>query len=389
MPAARALLALAAPVNIEHPLLAKQLIAAGILLFGDGPLGWRLFSTVAGTTTVLGVFAILQLLFGHVRTSLVGALLALFNFTLFVQARIAMLDVFEVAFLVWGVAALLWSMDAPKQRVLPRWLLGAVLFGLALGAKWAAAPFLAFAGATLVLVRFADARRAGRPLLDTLRIADGPLWTGLSLPVGLATLLGVAGAIYLLTFWPAFLYAESPLTLTSLLPFQARMYAQQTQILSPHPYQSPWWSWPLDLRPIWYLYEPVNGPYRGVLMAGNPVVWWGGLVAAGLCVWRWWRGAASRTLVPAGLWLAAFLPFAIIPKSLGFLYYYYPASVFLAGVIATALAPAPGRTGLWHWDVKLLAAAAAVFLYYYPILAAVALPGGGAFENWLLLPSWR
>jgi len=35
-----------------------------------------------------------------------------------------------------------------------------------------------------------------------------------------------------------------------LLPFQAAMYAQQTQVLPPHTYQSSWWSWPLMIRPI-------------------------------------------------------------------------------------------------------------------------------------------
>ncbi|HEX8387416.1 MAG TPA: dolichyl-phosphate-mannose--protein mannosyltransferase, partial [Sphingomonas sp.] len=52
VPAARALLALSHPVNTEHPLLGKELIALGIALFGDGAIGWRFLSTLAGTTTV-------------------------------------------------------------------------------------------------------------------------------------------------------------------------------------------------------------------------------------------------------------------------------------------------------------------------------------------------
>ena len=47
VPAARALLALNAPLNTEHPLLAKEFIAAGIALFGDNCFGWRFFSTIA------------------------------------------------------------------------------------------------------------------------------------------------------------------------------------------------------------------------------------------------------------------------------------------------------------------------------------------------------
>ena len=54
VPAARALLTLDGPVNIEHPLLGKWLIAQGIRLFGDDTLGWRFMSTLAGAVTAPG-----------------------------------------------------------------------------------------------------------------------------------------------------------------------------------------------------------------------------------------------------------------------------------------------------------------------------------------------
>ena len=41
VPAARILLALEGPTNVEHPLLGKALIAGGMWLFGDNVIGWR------------------------------------------------------------------------------------------------------------------------------------------------------------------------------------------------------------------------------------------------------------------------------------------------------------------------------------------------------------
>ncbi len=73
--------------------------------------------------------------------------------------------------------------------------------------------------------------------------------------VAAIAILGVASVVtYFSTFAPAFFYRSDPLTLSRLLPFQLEMYRQQTQILPPHTYQSGWWTWPLDIRPIWYLY---------------------------------------------------------------------------------------------------------------------------------------
>jgi dolichyl-phosphate-mannose--protein O-mannosyl transferase len=368
VPAARALLALSHPVNTEHPLLGKELIALGIALFGDGAIGWRFLSTLAGTATVLGVFAILWRLFGSVRTAALGGLLLVLNFTLFIQARIAMLDGFMGAFVVLAVAAMLWGV---RERPVLWWTLGSVVLGLAVAVKWAAAPFVAYAGLAFLMLKW---RRPDR-------------WPGLG-PVRAVAILGAASvATYFLTFAPAFFYAERPLTPSSLLPFQLEMFRQQTQVLAPHTYQSQWWSWPVPLRPVWYLYEPVDGAMRGVLLTGNPVVMWGGLLAIAACLWTFLRYRDLRSGGVAALWLGSYLVWAVIPKSLGFFYYYYLPSIWLPLALAAAC-HRYARGKLESADETLLALAAGAFLYFYPILSAAPLARPDAFERWTLLDSW-
>ena len=365
VPAARTLLALSHPVNTEHPLLGKALIGLGIALFGDTPLGWRAMSTLAGTATVLGVFAILLLMLGRTRPAVVGSLLVLLNFTVFVQARIAMLDGFMAAFVVAALAAMLWAMRGPHARW--RWLLGSVLLGLAVGVKWTALPYVAYAGIAFVLLKRPDR------------------WPGLSRISALAILGLASGGAYLATFAPAFFYAQDPLSLWSLIPFQFEMLARQTQVLPHHTYQSAWWSWPLMLRPIWYLYEPVDGAMRGVLMLGNPAVMWGGLAAVAACLLGALRQRSALLGATAGLWVGSYAMWAIIPKSLGFFYYYYLSSIWLC----VALAVAFDRFGRKRpWDAVFLALAGGLFVYFYPILSAAALPGERAFTRWMWFGTW-
>ena len=57
LPAARRLIALTSRLNPEHPLLGKEFIALGMLLFGDGPWGWRLPNALLGT---LGLYAAMR-----------------------------------------------------------------------------------------------------------------------------------------------------------------------------------------------------------------------------------------------------------------------------------------------------------------------------------------
>ncbi len=367
VPAARTLLALSHPVNVEHPLLGKTLIAVGIALFGDNALGWRALSTLAGTATVLGVFAALWLLLGRVRPAVIGSLLVLLNFTVFVQARIAMLDGFMAAFVVGAVAAMLWAMRGSGSQVWRRWLLGSMLLGLSVGAKWTALPYVGFAA-----IAFVCAKRPDR-------------WPGLRALAALAFLGLASGVTYLATFAPAFFYANHPLTLAQLIPLQVDMLARQTQILPHHTYQSPWWSWPLVIRPIWYFYQPVDGAMRGVLMIGNPAILWGGLVAVAACLWTGLRRRSMLLSGTAALWIASVAIWAIIPKSPGFFYYHYLSTIWLC----IALAVAFDRFGRRHYaETAFVAVAAALFVYFYPILSAAALPGPRAFLRWMWFTTW-
>ncbi|MDH7973096.1 phospholipid carrier-dependent glycosyltransferase [Sphingomonas sp. AR_OL41] len=392
VPAARTLLALSGPANIEHPLLGKEFIAAGIALFGDNSMGWRFFSTLAGTATVLGIFAMAWLIFGRVRTATLAALFALLNITIFIEARIAMLDGFMAAFVVLGLAALLWSMRAPPGKTWaggpwPRWLLGSVLLGLAVAAKWAAAPIIAYAAIAFIVVRLRDGRRQRQTIWATLNGTHQPHWPGLPVVPALLALGFVSIASYCLTFIPALFYTTLPLPWHQLIAFQARMYAAQTQVLPPHPYQSSWWSWPLMIRPIWYLYEQVDGAQRGVLMIGNPAILWGGLVAVAACLWAGLRNGAVKLLAVALLWVGAYAMWALIPKSIGFFYYYYLPSILLALPLAGAWEHY-GKGRLKNWDEGFVALSAGLFAYFYPIISALPLGGPQSFQHWMWFPSW-
>lgn len=390
VPAAQALLDLSGPRNVEHPLLGKELIAAGMTLLGDNPFGWRLFPTLAGTATVLGVFAFLWLLAGSMRAAMVGAVLAMLDQTLYVQARTAMLDVFLGAFLVWALVLFLWAMRGSGRKVWWRWIAGSLLLGLATAVKWSGIPYVALAGLAFLIIRIRDARLAGKPVTTALSGKEQPHWPGLPAIPGLLLMGGVSIVTYFSTFAPAFFYTTDPLSLSGLFAQQWQMYQLQTQVLPSHTYQSSWWRWPLMLRPIWYFYEWDRGAQRGVLLIGNPVIMWGGLVAVLACYWAWLRerGKAILPLAVALLWTASLAIYVVIPKSLGFYYYYHVSGIFLC--IAVPVAFLHFDRGRNHGREEWFAAIALLaFGYFYPILSAAPLADPQGFNYWMWLNSWR
>ena len=388
VPAAQALIDLDGPLNKEHPLLAKELIAVGMLIFGDNSLGWRIMPLLAGVATVVAGFALLWLLTRRMRVAVTGAVLLMLNQMLFVLARIAMLDVFLGAFLMWGMVAMVWAMKAETPRqALWRWILGSALLGLAVAVKWAAVPYVAFAGAAFLIVRLRDAMRAKRPAA-VLRGADQPHWPGLPAIPALLMMGAVSIAAYFLTFLPAFFYYREPMTLAGLIPFQQEMYTLQTQVLPSHTYQANWSGWPVIRRPIWAFYEYYDGAQRGVLVIGNPLIMWGGLLGVIACVVAWFRTRAIVPLVLALLWFASLGIYVVIPKSLGFYYYYHLSAIFLCLALAVAfdVFETARKYGLGDW---FLAASLLMFAYFYPIIAGVALPDGQSFNFWMWFPGWR
>src|SRR5690606_16817952 len=120
LPSARALLDLSHLANPEHPPLGKLLIAVGIALFGNGPLGWRAAPVLLGAIGFLGAMRSMWFAtFSRFATLTFGVLLAT-SFLFFVHARIAMLDGIMVSFLLialWMCAGALRENETARCRL--------------------------------------------------------------------------------------------------------------------------------------------------------------------------------------------------------------------------------------------------------------------------------
>jgi 4-amino-4-deoxy-L-arabinose transferase-like glycosyltransferase len=123
VPAARDLIA-GSVSNVEHPPLAKALIALGILAFGDQGIGWRLPSILAGTTAILLLYLLTRRL-SDKRTALVAAFLLAFESLWFVHSSVAMLDIVAVTLGLWALLLL----------VRGEWVWTGAVVGLAMLAK--------------------------------------------------------------------------------------------------------------------------------------------------------------------------------------------------------------------------------------------------------------
>lgn len=379
LPAARDLLELSTFSNREHPLFGKEMIALGMAIFGDNPWGWRFLPSAAGP---LALFAIMRTVwFGTLDrfATIAAGILVASGFHLFVHSRIAMLDIFMIAGLAvaaWQFAAAMREPETGRRRLIAT----GIALGLAMASKWNALVIAALPGlAFLVLRWFAGRRRLllsrrGMPV-PGITLAEASVWLGV-LPL----------AVYAATFLPGYFYSINPMS-EGILAHHRLMLDLQTQVLQPHPYQSTWPEWVMNWRAIWYLYEPVDGAQRGVILIGNPLTMLLGLPAL---LWCMWQGIAARRTMHAALALlyAVSLGFWIVAaKPVQFYYHYFlPSTVMLVGL---ALTLSDLREAGWRRVATgVLAASVVLFAYFYEVLAAEPLARTNSFLTWTWLSSW-
>lgn len=381
LPAARALLAGTDWLNREHPMLGKEIIAAGIGLFGDRPFAWRLPSAIAGALAVWAAMRALWFASLDRYATLAYGLLLASGFFVFVHARIAMLDMFMVAFLAvafWQCAAAVREPEHGRRSL----AFAGVALGLALGTKWNAIPLAPLPGLAFLAVRLQGAgirglwAHRGAPV-PGIRLPEAALWLGV-----------VPLMVYAATYAPIWFVAPQDAPAGGIVGLHGMMLDMQQSVVKPHPYQSTWLDWVIDRRAIWYFYEPWDGAQRGVLLIGNPVSMLLGLPAMAWCAWaglfrRRWDALAVAAIyaVSLGFWIFA-------AKPVQFYYHYFAPSMALLAGLALALAELRKKSQDWLVWAALVASLAA-FVWFYPIISSAPLDGPRAFEHWMWVDSWR
>lgn len=118
--------------NLEHPPLAKALIAGGIAVFGLNDLGYRISEVVLGTLAIPLVFVMVELLAGERRLSYFATLVFAADPVFFVHSSAALIDVPAVFFSLLGFIFYFWRGKIWKVN---NYIAAGIFFGLAVLSK--------------------------------------------------------------------------------------------------------------------------------------------------------------------------------------------------------------------------------------------------------------
>jgi Gpi18-like mannosyltransferase len=260
-----------------------------------------------------------------------------------------------------------------------------------LEAQWPAFVALGI-GALLLLARAVRSLR--RPRSDARWFSPAEMG-GFAWPWILACLLIVPLAVYVATFTPwldvghSFAIPNSgPGYAWSMDELHAQMFGYHYGLQAGHAASSPWWSWPLDLKPVWFYSHSfdllrVATTYNG----GNPVLFWASVPAIGAALLLAWRRRSWALLLLVVAFGFQFVPWARIERAT-FQYHYLTAVLFAFVAIAYVLDEVLRDRWLRDYGIAFLVAVAVTGLLIYPLNSALAMP------DWYInaaraLPPWN
>lgn len=314
-----------------HPPLAKEVMSMSMFIFrSEDAWVWRLPGVLFGTLTILLVFKISRLLFKDDKVALTSAFIFSLDGLNFVQSRIGMNDIYLVFF---SLACLLFLLEK-------KFFISAIFFGLAFASKWSAVYLLV----VLFILLFKDKNLTKTPIF-----------------------LIAATGIYLLSYIPFFVSGHS---FDQFKELQQQMWWYHTNLKAIHNYSSPWWSWPLNLVPVWYFVQYQTDKIANIFASGNSVAFILGSAAILISILEYFKQKSKSLLLIILCFLVFWLPWSLSPRIM-FLYHFSPSVPFLSIALGYQISTLVKNKTIF---IGLLVAISIGFILIYPILTGVFLP---------------
>lgn len=246
-------------------------------------------------------------------------------------------------------------------RAATGWLVvTSVLLGLLIASKWYGVMTY---GVAFVAIAWVWSQRASLP---ARALWGNPF--GFRLDVAFATIVFVSASAYWLAWVPDLLRHVEYANWSDIVYRQYFMFHYHDTLQATHPYASPWWQWPFDIRPILYYADwgkGGNSPIRLIYALPNPLILWAGVYCVPATAYLAWARRNKGYALVVLAYLLLWLPWARSPR-IAFEYHFYVDIPLICLCIAVVVRETRSRALL----IAASLAAVASFAFFYPLWSA-------------------
>ncbi|MBI4038644.1 phospholipid carrier-dependent glycosyltransferase, partial [Candidatus Daviesbacteria bacterium] len=134
-----------------------------------------------------------------------------------------------------------------------------------------------------------------------------------------------------------------------------------------------WWSWPLNLYPVWYFVDYGKNTIANIFASGNPALFWSGVIAVILTIREVILKKSLNLLIILLGFFSFWLPWSISPRIM-FLYHFSPSVPFLSLALGYQLNKLLESSERKKLAITILVLIILAFVLIFPFLTAVPIP---------------
>lgn len=353
-----------------HPPLGKIIQAIPIKLSNTfAPFYYRFMGNIAGIIMIIVIYLFCKSMFKSTKLSVLGALIMTFDTFHFAQTRMGTVDSFLVLFIMLSYFNMYKYINNDKIKNL---LLSGLFFGLSLCVKWIGL----ISGVGLAIMFFIHIIKNKKINIKLLSKA--------SIFFIIIPLILYFG-IYIL--FPRNINMNMK-NIPDIVANNKDMYNYHSNLKDTHPFSSPWYSWPISYRPVWYYQgEGDSLGYGTITGIGNIVIWWFSIITFIYTLIMLFKRKDKEALVIVCGALSIWLPYIFIGRCM-FLYHYFSVLPFMMLSIVYFFKNINKKLNTDMVMYTYIVLFISFFIIYYPVVSGVKV-NNNYISHLKLLKSWE
>lgn len=368
-----------------HPPLGKLIMTIPIRILGMTPFAYRIMGNIAGLMMLIVIFIFAKKMFKRTNYALLAMITFAADGMHFVQTRIGTVDSYLVLFIMLAYLFMYQYMCCDSDREAGKMhlnlLLSGFFMGCAIATKWNGA-YTAIGLALLFFINFFKRNSV---------MSFSSKWRSHRVKIILgcfAYFIFIPVMIYVVSYIPDMIIDPEVGTLKGFWALQMKMYHYHADLEATHPFSSPWYLWPIGVKPLWYYDGKVaEGMISSITLHCNPFIWWTGILAM---IYHFIKAITDRSkryiFLSIGI-LAAYVPYMFIPRIM-FIYHYFPVVPLMILAIVGTIKDIEENLQQTAWWKSYAVIAVIVFIFFYPIYSGLLIPAWYArLTEWF--PIWQ
>lgn len=378
-----------------HPPMAKNIIFLGARIFGNNPFGWRVMGVNFASIMVGLMYYLAKSIFKKTKYGVIAALILVFDFLHFSMSRICTIDTY-VAFFILASYFTTYKYyeteivldNVKSRRKILYIILTGIFIGLTISSKWNGA--FGLVGIAIIFIYILV-----KKYLKNRDVKNLFKYIG----IYAIFLVIVPIAIYLMAYLPLFIARGESYNLSYVLQEQVGMYKYHSLQRDSHPYQSSWWQWLYDYKPLFAASNSLgNGENSLIYFFMSPSIMLGNSLSiifliAYIIIQRIKKKKIDNSKGIIYILLGAIttiLPWTLVERST-YIYHFYPTLLFTILLITYVISIIEKNKKLKWVGITFVILVITSFIFFFPVISGLSFGKDYSelmqmFSEWFWMP---